>query len=351
MTPTPEAESSHAPDGTPSRWRRWWPWFNGGLTAVLLIGGVWYLSQTITLAELQAALAAANGWLILLGLLIFVGNGSLKAWRWQSLLAPKDTGEMPYTAVFWAIWLGQFINSVLPFLRLGEIGRAYAINHLTGYSKTQAVSTMLIEKSVEVIFLGFTVILLIPFAALPPSAAQLGLVLALVAIMILVGLALITYKTDWLIRALQNVLRFFPEKLAHWLNRRVVSGLKGLAALQHGRSLRATLITSVAIICLDIALPYTLILAFALPLGLWVAVLLNVAVALVTTPPTAPGELGIFEAAVLFVMAQVGQADTAVLFSYALVFHLCTLLPKLILGSVAALQTKWSWRGLQTASS
>lgn len=343
MSPTPEAELP----ATPSRWRRWWPWINGVATAVLLMGGVWYLSQSITLPEVRAAIAAANGWLILVGLIIFVSNGSLKAWRWQVLLAPRpNSPRIRYTAVFWAIWLGQFVNSVLPFLRLGEIGRAYAINHLTGYSKTQAVSTMVIEKSVEVIFLGFTVLLLIPFAALPPRTEQLGIVLAGTAVVILTALALITYQTDRVIRMLQRILNVLPQRLAQWFNRRLVSGLQGLAALRHGRSLWMTIFVSIFIVCLDIALPYVLILAFALPLEFWVAVLLNVAVALVTTPPTAPGELGIFEAAVLFVMAQVGQADTAVLFSYALVFHLCTLLPKIVLGSLAALQTKWSWRHL-----
>lgn len=353
MTPTPEAESSHAPDGAPSRWRRWWPWLNGGVTAVLLVGGVWYLSQTITLAELQAALAAANGWLILLGLLIFVGNGSLKAWRWQSLLAPKDVREMPYTAVFWAIWLGQFINSVLPFLRLGEIGRAYAINHLTGYSKTQAVSTMLIEKSLELILLGLTVLLLLPFAALPPNTKQLGLALAVVATIFLLAMGLVTYQTERVIGLLRRILAPFPSKVEAWLERRLIAGLDGLAALRNRRSVQAIGLASIVITSLDIALPYALFFAFGLPFGLSVAVLISLAVALVTTPPTAPGELGIFEAAVFFVLAQVGQTEalgTAVIVSYALVFHLCTLLPKLVLGGLAAVQTNWSWQRLNESS-
>jgi len=37
---------------------------------------------------------------------------------------------------------------------------------------------------------------------------------------------------------------------------------------------------------------------------------------------------------------------TAVIFSYAVVFHFCTLLPKIALGSLAAAQTKWSWQRL-----
>ncbi|WP_420627944.1 lysylphosphatidylglycerol synthase transmembrane domain-containing protein [Candidatus Leptofilum sp.] len=324
-----------------------WLWLNWGITAVLLIGGVYYLAQTVEFADIGAALRAADGRFIALGLLIFITNGSLKAWRWRVLLSPDEPGQIRYTAVFWAIWLGQFVNSVLPFMRLGELGRAYAINQQIDISKTQAVSTMLIEKSIELIMLGLTVLLLIPFAVLPPHTEQIGLLLAMVAAVFLVGMSFVTSQTERVIALLKKITVRLPEKMQQWINRRLILGLDGLAALRHRRSLQAIGLSSVLIVCLDIALPYTLFLAFALPLGLGTAVLINVAVALVTTPPTAPGELGIFEAAVFFVLAQVGQTEvlgTAVIVSYALVFHLCTLLPKFVLGGLAAVQTNWSWR-------
>ncbi|GJM43117.1 MAG: hypothetical protein DHS20C20_33990 [Ardenticatenaceae bacterium] len=327
--------------------RNLWLWFNWGLTAVLLIGGSYYLSQTIDFADIGEALRVANGRFILLGLIIFITNGSLKAWRWRVLLSPEQPENMRYTAVFWAIWLGQFVNSVLPFMRLGEIGRAYAINQQVGVSKTQAVSSMLIEKSVELILLGLTVLLLIPFAVIPPNTEQVGLLLAIVAAVFLVGMGVITTQTARVIVLLQRMTSIFPDKVQQWVNRRLILGLDGLAALRHRQSLQAITLSSILIICFDIALPYTLFFAFELPFSLSVAVLINVAVALVTTPPTAPGELGIFEAAVYFVLAQVGQSEvlgTAVIVSYAVVFHLCTLLPKLMLGGLAAVQTNWSWR-------
>ncbi|WP_420644287.1 lysylphosphatidylglycerol synthase transmembrane domain-containing protein [Candidatus Leptofilum sp.] len=334
-----------------SRWRILWPWLNGGVTAVLLIGGIYYLAQTIDLADIFRAFRATDGRFIGLGLLIFIINGSLKAWRWRVLLAPDSPETIRYTAVFWAIWLGQFVNTILPFLRLGELGRAYAINQQIGISKTQAVSSMLIEKSLELIVLGLAVLLLIPFAALPPNTEQIGLLLAIVAAVFLLGMGLVTSQTERVIALLQKLTARLPQKMQHWVNRRLILGLDGLAALRHRRSLQAIGLSSIMIICLDIALPYTLFFAFALPLSLSVAVLINVAVALVTTPPTAPGELGIFEAAVFFVLAQVGQTEvlgTAVIVSYAIVFHLCTLLPKLILGGVAAVQTNWSWQRLNS---
>jgi uncharacterized protein (TIRG00374 family) len=344
MSPIPEAKTTST-----SRWRKLWPWFNLAITAVLLIGGSWYLSRTIDYSDIQQAVAGADGRFIGLALLIFILNGSVKAWRWRILLAPNAEKTVPYTAVFWAIWLGQFVNTVLPFLRLGEIGRAYAIHQQIGFSKTQAVSTMLIEKSLELILLGLTVLLLLPFVVLPPNAERLGIFLAITATTFLLGMAMITTQTKRVITLLNRALAPFPNAVQGWVNQRLILGLNGLMALRSGRSLPAIGLTSIVITSLDIALPYTLFFAFALPYGLSVAILINVAVALVTTPPTAPGELGIFEAAVLFVLAQVGQAegvDTAVIFSYALLFHLCTLLPKIAFGTLAAVQTKWSWRQL-----
>ncbi|MFZ1399091.1 MAG: lysylphosphatidylglycerol synthase transmembrane domain-containing protein, partial [Candidatus Promineifilaceae bacterium] len=268
-TPTP-----HKTKPAPARWRRLWPWLNGGITAVLLIGGIYYLAQTIDFADVLQAVRAADGRFITLGLLIFVANGSLKAWRWRVLLAPNQPGKIRYTAVFWAIWLGQFVNSVLPFLRLGEIGRAYAINQQIGISKTQAVSTLLIEKSLELILLGLTVLLLLPFAVLPPNTEQVGLLLAGVATFFLLAMGLVTFQTERVIQLLRRILTLFPAKIAAWLELRFVAGLAGLAALRNRRSVQAIGLSSILITSLDIALPYTLFFAFALPLSLSVAVLI-----------------------------------------------------------------------------
>jgi len=321
-----------------------------GLTAVFLIGGVWYLSRTITLADIQQALLLADGRYILLALAAFTLNGTLKAWRWRVLLSPNNEKRLSFTAVFWAIWLGQFVNTMLPFLRLGEIGRVYALNQQTGFGKTQAISTVLIEKSMEIVFLGLILLLLIPLAVLPQAAQQLGVAFTVTASFLLLTMGFVTYQTEKVIKLLQRFLTLLPTSIEQWFSGKLISGLKGLSALRHTHSLRSIFLASLLITLLDITVPYVLFIAFSLPLGIVAAILVNVAIAIVTTPPTTPGELGIFEAAVLFTLQQVGQSDTAVIFSYALVFHLCTLLPKIILGSIATIRTKWSWRFMQSQS-
>ncbi len=346
-------QPDNKPTAVPVSKRKVWRWLNGIITAVLLVGGLWYLSRHIDFGDIWQALRAADGRFIIAALLIFILNGSLKAWRWRVLLAPDEEVRLPYAAVFWAIWLGQFVNTVLPFMRLGEIGRAYAINQQINYSKVQAISTMLIEKSLELILLGLTVLMLIPFAVLPPNAERLGVFLAIATTLFLVGMGIVTSQSNRVTWLLKYLLAPFPTRVKLWFDRHLLSGLNGLAALRSRRSLLAVGLSSMLITTLDIALPYTLFFAFSLPLNFSVAVLINVAVALVTTPPTAPGELGIFEAAVFFVLSQVDQAevlDTAVIISYALIFHLCTLLPKVLFGGLAAVQTNWTWRQLNAST-
>ena len=65
--------------------------------------------------------------------------------------------------------------------------------------KTQAVSTLLIEKSLELILLGLTVLLLLPFAVLPPNTEQVGLLLAGVATWVFITvISLNGYMAVWL---------------------------------------------------------------------------------------------------------------------------------------------------------
>ena len=93
--------------------------------------------------------------------------------------------------------LGFYVNIVLPFLRLGEIARAYALNYQTGMSKIQSISTLVVEKVLEAVFLGLTVVALIPFLVLSVTEQESnpGLLLGIVVNKIYFGLSISI--TDW----------------------------------------------------------------------------------------------------------------------------------------------------------
>ncbi|MCP4418171.1 MAG: flippase-like domain-containing protein [Chloroflexi bacterium] len=327
-----------------SRWRKLWPWISGGLTAVFLIGGVWYLSQTIAFTDIQQALALANGRYILLALAAFTLNGTLKAWRWRVLLSPNNEKRLPFTAVFWAIWLGQFVNTVLPFLRLGEIGRVYAINKQAGLSKMQALSTIVVEKSLELVMLGLLLLVLLPILVLPDYLQNSGQTLLLIAGVAIIGLSVVAYQTAWVIRQLRRLFQFLPQPLERRLTKLLIGGLEGLTSLRSGSAVLRLLGSSVLLLILALLTPYFLFLAFHIPLGMAEAAVIDSALSLTASAPSTPAQLGIFEGTVLLVLYQFGQSNQAINISFAVVYHLIVLLPKIILGGLAANRTKWRWQ-------
>ncbi len=340
MSTQPESDSI----SSPSRWRKYWPWFNGGLTAVLLVGGIWYLSRTIHFTDIRNALLAADGRFILLALLIFILNGSVKAWRWRVLLAPDNEKSVPYTAVFWAIWLGQFVNNIVPFLRLGEVSRAYVIDQQTGQGKMRALSTMVVEKSLELVMLGLLLLVLLPVLALPEEMQGTGQTLIIFAGSIVVGLGVVAYKTSWVVRQLRRLLQILPQPVERRLSKLLIGGLEGLASLHSRSALGRLLGSSLFLVIISLLTPFLLFQAFNIPLGLAEAAVIDSALSLTTSAPSTPGQLGIYEGTVVLVLHQFGQTNPAVTVSYAVVYHLVVLLPKIILGGLAASQTNWQWQ-------
>ena len=344
MSSSPETEKI----ATPSRWRKLWPWLNVGLTAGLLIGGIWFLSRTIALADIRQALLVANGRYILLALGASALSGVLKAWRWRILLVPNSEEHIPFTAVFWAIWLGQFVNTIMPFLRVGEFGRVYALNKQTGFGKMQALSTVIVEKSLDLVLLGLMILILIPLAILPESVIQPGFILGGAALILLLGLGIVAYQTAVVIRLTRWIMSKFPPTVQKRSFPWLISGLEGLASLRSRDTVRHLIIFSIMIALIAITIPWLLFRAFAIDLGIVAALFVNAGITLISTPPTTPGELGIFEGAVFFMLEQLSFTNQAVIISYAVIYHLVILLPKIICGSIAVSRTKWTWQLQQT---
>lgn len=291
----------------------------------------------------------ADGRYILLALAAVILSGSLKTWRWRVLLVPHNEKRLPFTAVFWSIWLGQLVNTILPFLRVGEFGRAYALNQQTGFSKMQAISTVVIEKSLDMILLGLMLLVLIPLIILPEAVLQSGIILAAVALLLLLGLGIVASQTAVVLHFLRWLMGKFPATIQQRIFPWIISGLEGLASLRKRGVIFKLLGLSVLISLTAVTIPLFLFRALSMDtLGIVAAIFLNSGITLVSTPPTTPGELGIFEGTVIFILDQLGFTDGAAVISFALIYHLVVLLPKIILGSVAVSRTKWSWQLQQT---
>ncbi|WP_374689324.1 lysylphosphatidylglycerol synthase transmembrane domain-containing protein [Promineifilum sp.] len=328
-------------------WRRYLPWLNLALAVGLVAAGLWYLSARVSLAAIGRALAGASMGCVALAVAIVLLTIALKAWRWQLMLSTTDrsplTPAVPFRAAFWATALGQYVNLVIPFLRLGEVARVYALNRETGASAARALGTLVVEKTLDLIFFGLTILFVLPFVILPDFMDRPGPLLFVLPALLLAALYLLAYRTEWVIGLWRRVIRPLPERAAVFLLRVAVAGLEGLAALRDRRRMALLVLTSLVIAALSVALPYALGPALGLPLSVLDAALIHIGVTIAITPPSTPAKLGVFNGAAALLLWQFGLTDETAILSYTILFYLVAIGPQIVLGLMAASRTKWRW--------
>jgi len=311
------------------------------VTAVLLGVGVWYIAARVSLQAISNALSDTHVGYVLLAIAVMVITIALKVWRWQFLFAPSR--PLPrFWPLFWATSLGQYVNLLIPFLRLGEVARIYALRQEAGISGMRTVGTLVVEKTVDLIFFALTVILLLPLVVLP-DFYQPGLLLAIVPTLLLGSLFFLAYRPHTFVQFARRMIGRLPERWQERLSRSLIAGLEGIAALRNRQATIVLLLSSLVIAALSALLPYILFLAFSIPLGLVEGALMHVVVSVASAPPSTPAKIGVFNGVAALLLLQLGLQDEAVVISYAIVFHLVVIVPQMILGTVAAWQTDWNW--------
>jgi uncharacterized membrane protein YbhN (UPF0104 family) len=199
-----------------------------------------------------------------------------------------------------------------------------------------------LEKTLELLMLGLTVLVVITAVTLPPWLNQTTTTLTAgaAALLILLLLYLIAAHTEQVIRVMEALFARLPSALGERFSRWAVSGLAGLAALRSRWLAVLLLALSVVIAVFSILTPLLLLWAFHLPFGWVEAAIINIAIMIALAPPTTPGKIGIFDGVVAFLLLQFGYENQAVVASYTIVYHLVVVLPLILLGSIAAARTR-----------
>lgn len=313
------------------------PWLRLLLALALSVLGLWYVTRNVSAEDLRVAIGSAHPLYIILALLVFLTTTIAKTWRWQLLYRPQE--RLPaFWPLFWAVNLGQLVNTAVPFFRLGELARVYDLGNHTGESKVKALGTLVVEKALELISLALLLFVLLPFFVLPDLVADSGVSGALIAVLALLVLIAVARRTEFVRRVATALITRLPahwqERLLPWLD----SGLAGLAALRSGRASVALLASTVVITLLAVLTPYVLFSALDFPLGLKHAAALHLALTVGALPPSTPARIGVFEAIVIFLLGTFAVGDSAARLAYALIFHLVVVVPQLLLGGIALLR-------------
>jgi glycosyltransferase 2 family protein len=297
----------------------------GLVISAISLAIVLYLAD---LEELVNALRLADYRLVLAGVLVSVVWLIVRGLAWRSLLFDR----VPWKTVFLTLSQGYLLNNILPF-RLGEIGRALLLGRKTGFGFWQILSSIVIERTLDLALAAGLLMCTIPFVVGAASAWQGAVISAIVVAGGMVLLYLMARNREW------TEARF--ERLAgRWglikklVGSRLPSFLAGLSVLtESGYFSKA-----VALMVLDwfiaIVQYYLILLAFFPEAQfLWAAFSLGVA-ALGIAAPSSPGAIGVLEVALVAALS-LFTADLSTALAFALTVHVINYLLIGVLGAYA----------------
>jgi uncharacterized membrane protein YbhN (UPF0104 family) len=294
-------------------------------------GGLGYLTvRDVRWDKVWEALANSNYWWLIPALLLLAAANLVRARRWQALFHPQT--RPPYVPTLEAMLVGQFFNSVLP-ARAGEVARVVSLHRRTAASRAEVTGTVLVERVFDVLAL-----LALLFVALPwfPSltwirtAAWLAIALALGVA--LVSALLMRYE-DRPLEIVLRPLRYLPFVSLELVGRATANVGRGLIGIRRWRNAAAAGAWTI-VSWLAIALSNSVLMqGFHLGLSFSAGLLIAIATGLGMIIPSAPGAVGIFEAATVVGLHAYGVPNSQAL-SYALVLHAMNLVPYLVAGGV-----------------
>lgn len=291
------------------------------------------------MAGVWAETRRADPRLLLLALIATFGTYAIRAWRWQSMLAPL--GPTRFSTALRTTIIGFAASAVLP-ARAGEVLRPYLLARREHLNATAAFATIIIERLIDLatvlVLFGFFVFFM-PAGAISAAPSQLahvkfwgglasaGALTGMVVLFVLAG------HPERLGRAALRVERVLPARIAALVATFVETFAQGLAVMRSPVRLVEALALSFPL-WLTIALQIWLTSqAFHITFPFTGTFLVVLFLAVGVAVPT-PGQIGGFHAAYEIAVTTFFAVPSDRAVGAAIVLHAMSFLPVLGVGLI-----------------
>jgi hypothetical protein len=290
---------------------------------------------------------ARPGWLAV-SAATFVLNLVVRSRRWQFLLAPL--ARVSFSNSFRATAVGFGANSVLP-ARAGEVMRPYFLSRHEPVSATAAFATIILERLLDVVtvltLLASYVLLFGRGQAVADPAALAavrwaGVIAAAAATAVLGVLLFLSSRPDGLEPALAALERVLPAAVGTLARRTVDKFSAGLAVVRRPSQLLAALFWSFPLWLLIGVGVWSAARAFDLPVPFTGSFLMIALLVIGGAVPT-PGAIGGFHEAFRVGATTFFGAREESAVGAAIVLHVISITPSIVLGSVFLAQAGLSF--------
>ncbi|HEX2909286.1 MAG TPA: lysylphosphatidylglycerol synthase transmembrane domain-containing protein [Chloroflexia bacterium] len=302
---------------------------------IISVLAVWFAVQGIEFGKVGEAFSKLNWWLLALSMIPYFISLLLKVTRWQLLFHPGP--KIPLRRLWATLMISYLFNTVLP-ARLGEIVRGYTLSKSEKIGTVRVLSTILLEKILDVMTMFVFLVFLLPFLDLPKDLKQPAIfsgVLMVTAFVICILMAKFRKQAESVV---QWFLRFLPAKLRPKIFGLVEEVLDVLSVLLNLKLSFNIAAQSVMLWLLTVVNYMLTAFALNIPLTFELAMVLMIALNLGMVVPSAPGYIGVFESLVIVALLPFFPDQKSMLFNLGLLLHIIGYLPVIVLGAY------YTWR-------
>ncbi|MEE8437414.1 MAG: lysylphosphatidylglycerol synthase transmembrane domain-containing protein [Candidatus Neomarinimicrobiota bacterium] len=301
-----------------------------GLGLLISLAGLFYAFGKVDFPVLWNKIQQVNFWYLFLVILLIVFSIAVRAKRWQMLLTPLE--KISFHPLFGATMIGYFGNGVLPF-RLGEILRAYSLNKKTGLETSSVFGTIILERILDL--LGLVVFTLF-IAVFYPFKAWGGNILPLI---IFTGVGafgfifILERKSAWFFNYVsqwKTADNFRIKKILILLEKII----RGLTSIRRSRQLLEISVYTLFLWAIYFAMVYFTVQAVKIDLDWTGAGVVLISTTLAISVPAAPGFVGTYHAAAIYVLTSLFNIQLGDAQAFAIILHAVGFLPLLIIGFV-----------------
>jgi len=264
----------------------------------------------------------------------------LSAIKWAKILG----GDVKFSETFVALFIGLFINNVLP-ARIGEVARGYAISKKKGISFTYALSTVLVDRFFDLIGLLLLTYIFLPKSTLPPKVYQ--------ALYILIGF-LILCSAMMIFMSRKQFAKIIAYRFAKTkkprlfrIARRIMEVQENLARIHSPVNIASYIIIAFfQWLCMSIGLYFAVLtLNISIPFMYipFVCALLNMGVAV----PSSPGYVGIYQFLLVYLLS-IFDVPKHEGFTVSVLYHASWYFPYNILGFIFLMKEHLKIREIQS---
>jgi len=315
-------------------------WFGLAISIVALL----LAFRGLHWGEVRDSIAGANYPLLVLALAVLLLSLYTRAIRWGVLLHRRSGFRMAH--LLGALNVGYALNNLLP-LRVGELGRTYLICETEDVSAGHALSSIVVERTLDTLTVVTLLLVTLPFIDAPAWARGPALLVGLGFLALAVLLATVSAADERAMALLRRFIAVLPDALAARIERVVQSGLQGFAVIRRPAVMAQAAGWSAVSWLLSALVMYIVMQALDLSLPFTAALFVTSAIALGMVVPSSPGYVGVFHAIAIESLVNVFDVNRNDAASFAFLQHAMLYLTPIAVSIMYFMLERGAWQDVR----